>query len=225
MGQHAPFTAPIHYLPPVPLDACPFCRELFEPGEATQCPTCGIALADLTKLPPSPTLRHEADDWEEDLGPEHDRFSWHYLGRGRGIILVAAVAGIALFLLPWIDMSLPYTDRLSGWDLAHRRGWPWGAFAAWIVLVPTVGSRRTIAALRGARVAAPFLAAIPALTAGILLAFPPHSSLIPIRIAFDWPVYATLVVSLIAVAAGVRLGGRVDVLVASRGTSAGETLH
>jgi hypothetical protein len=209
----------------VPLDACPFCRDMFETGEATHCPTCGIALASIAALPPSPTLRHESDEWDEDLGPEHDKLPWTYLRRGRGLAVLAAVVGVALFLLPWIDMTLPYTAQLSGWDLARRQGWSWGALAAWVVLAPTVASRRSIAALRGARVAAAFLAAIPAVTGAVLLAFPPHGGLIPVRFHFAWPLYATIVASLVGVAAGVRLGGRVDVLVAKRGTSAGETLH
>ena len=223
MAHHA--YAPIHYSRPVPLVPCPFCRDLFETAEASQCPTCGIALASVAKLPPSPTLRHEADDLDEDLGPEHDRLAWNYLRRGRGIAVGLSLLGVVLFLLPWIDMTLPYTAQLSGWDLARRMGWSWGALVAWVVLAPTVASRRTIAQLRGARVAAAFLAAIPAVTAAILLAFPPHSGLIPVRLHFDWPIYGTVVVSLAALVVGVRLGGRVDVLVAKRGTSIGETLH
>lgn len=223
MAHHA--HAPIHYPRPVPLVACPFCRDLFETGEASHCPTCGIALASVAKLPPSATLRHEADDWDEDLGPEHDRLPWTYLGRGRGVSFGLSLVGVLLFLLPWIDMTLPYTAQLSGWDLARRMGWSWGALVAWVVLAPTVASRRSIVQLRGARVAAAFLSAIPAITAGILLAFPPHSGIIPVRLHFEWPIYATVVVSLMAVAAGVRLGGRVDVLVAKRGSSVGETLH
>jgi len=225
MPGHARALTSIQYPPAVPLDACPFCRDLFESGEASHCPTCGIALADATKLPPSPTLRHETDEWDEDLGPEHDAFPWTYTGRGRGVLIGLAVLGVVLFLLPWIDMSLPYAARLSGWDLARRMGWSWGALAAWVVLLPTIASRRSIVALRGARVAAAFLGAIPAVTAGILIAFPPKSGLVPVRIELDWPIYATVLASLVAVAAGVRLGGRVDVLVAQRGTSVGETLH
>ncbi len=226
MSQDARALATIRYLSssPVPLDACPFCRELFEKGEASHCPTCGIALAELTKLPPSPTLRH-SDEWEEDLGPEHDRLRWNYTGRGRALVVLASLVGIGLFLLPWIDMTLPYTAQLSGWDLARRMGWSWGALVAWLVLAPTVASRRTVAALRGARVAAAFLSAVPFLTAMILLAFPPRSGLIPVRIQFDWPIYATLLVSLVAVIGSVKLGGRVDVLEAKRGSSKGETLH
>ncbi len=130
-----------------------------------------------------------------------------------------------LFQLPWIHVSLPFTADLTGWDLARRMGWSWGALAAWLVLVPTVASRRTIHALRGARVAVAFLAAIPALTAIILLAFPPKGGLVPVHLHFGWPIFATVVASLVAVAVGVRLGGRVDVLVAKRGSSANETLN
>jgi hypothetical protein len=223
MTHPAPLSIP--YSHRVPLVACPFCRDLFDKEEAVQCPTCGIALAAVAKLPPSPTLRPETDPWEEDLGPEHDPLPWTYLGRGRGAAMLLSVIGVTLFLLPWIHMTLPYVAELSGWDLAHRMGWSWAAFAAWVVLAPIVASRRSIAQLRGARVAAAFLAAIPAITATILLVFPPQSSLIPVRLHFGWPIYATVAISLAAVATGVKLGGKVDVLVAKRGSSNGETLH
>jgi len=216
---------PIQYSRVVPLVACPFCRELFDSQEATQCPTCGIALASVAKLPPSPTLHVDKDPWDEDLGPEHDRLAWNYLRRGRGALVALSLVGVGLFLLPWVDMSLPYTAQLSGWDLARRMGWSWGALIAWLVLAPTVASRRSIVQMRGARVAAVFLAAFPGVTGAILLGFPPHSTIIPVRLHFEWPIYATVLASLVAVVAGVRLGGRVDVLVAKRGTSAGETLH
>ena len=219
-----PTTASIHYPGRVPLVACPFCRDLFESGEASHCPTCGITLASVATLPPSATLLHELDD-DDDRGPAHDRLAWRYLGRGRGAAVGLALIGVALFLLPWIDMTLPYTAQLSGWDLARRMGWSWGALVAWVVLVPTVASRRSVAQLRGARVAAAFLAAIPAVTASILLAFPPHSSLIPVRLHFEWPIYATVAVSVAALAVGIRLGGRTDVLVTKRGRTGDETLH
>jgi len=93
------------------------------------------------------------------------------------------------------------------------------------VVARVPNGQEAVAALRGARVAAVFLAAIPGLTAGIVRAFPPHSAMLPVHVEFDWAVYATIVVSLAAVVVGVRLGGRLDVLVAKRGSSAGETLH
>jgi hypothetical protein len=212
--------------PPVSLDACPFCRELFEPGEARECPTCGIRLADVTKLPPSPTLQADLGEPEEALAPEHELLPRTYPGRGRGALVGLSLVGVALFLSPWIDATFPYTVTMTGFDLAHRMGWPWGALVAWVVLLPTVASRRTIAQLRGARVAAAFLSAMPALTGAILLAFPQRgSALVPVRFHFDAALYATVGVALVAIAFSVRLGGRLDEVVVTKGTSAGETLH
>src|SRR5437868_9052776 len=57
------------YAPSV-LVACPFCREMFAPGERSQCPVCGVALVPIDRLPPS------ADAIAEDgipHQPEHDR--------------------------------------------------------------------------------------------------------------------------------------------------------
>jgi hypothetical protein len=122
-------------------------------------------------------------------------------------------------------MTLPQTQTFTGFDLARRLGWSWGGAVAWVVLVPTVLSRRSIAQLRGARVAATFLSAVPALTVALLLARPPHSALVPVRFNWGWPMYATFAVSLASAIVSLRLGGRVDDLAVTRGTSAGQTLH
>jgi hypothetical protein len=122
-------------------------------------------------------------------------------------------------------MTLPDVRSISGFDLARRLGWSWGAAVAWVVLVPTVLSRRSIAQLRGARVAAAFLALVPAVTTVILLARPPRAGIVPIRITYDWPLFATLAVSAVAFAVAVRLGGRVDDIKVSRGTSQGQALQ
>jgi hypothetical protein len=217
--------ASIPYRRWVPLDACPFCREMFDSAEASVCPSCGIELVPIAKLPPSPTLRHEVIPWDEDLGPEHDKLPWSYWRRGRGPACLLAVAGILLFMLPWVKVTLPFTGELSGWDLSRRVGWSWAALAAWVVLGPTVASRRTVAQLRGARVAASFLAAVPAVTASILLAFPPRGGIIPVHLELTWPLYATLVASIAAIVVGVKLGGRADVIVATRGSSENNLLH
>jgi hypothetical protein len=140
-------------------------------------------------------------------------------------MVAIGVVGIALFFLPWVHLTVPYIAELSGFDLARRLGWSWGAGVAWVVLVPTVASRRTIAQLRGARFAASFLSLIPAVTAGILAAFPPHGRLFPVRLTFGWAIWSTIAVSLIAVFVGARLGGRVDVMTVPKGSSAGKTLH
>jgi hypothetical protein len=216
---------PFGYPSAVPIVACPFCREMFEPGEADTCPICGIDLRPLEKLPRADTLLHEFEDDGVPPAPEQLPFAFTYAGRGRGALIAIGVVGLILFFLPWVHLTLPYIAELSGFDLARRLGWSWGAGVAWVVLVPTVASRRTIAQLRGARFAASFLGLIPAVTVAIFTIFPPHGGLIPVRFTFGWPVWTTILVSLGAVVVGARLGGRVDVLSVSKGSSAGKTLH
>ena len=208
----------------VGLLACPFCREMFEEGEAKACPVCGMELTKFEKLPVSIDAIH--DEGGVPDAPEFEALPWSYYLRGRGILPVLAVIGGVLFFLPWVRLTLPYIDAKSGFDLAHQRiGWLWAAFVGWSVLIPTVLSRRSIAQLRGARVAAAFLSAIPAVAVGILLAKPPHGGLIPVRYTWDWPIYAMLATSLVAVAVAVRLGGRVDDIKVARGTSKGQHVH
>jgi hypothetical protein len=215
---------PFGYDGPVALLACPFCREMFEEGEAKACPVCGMALLQFEKLPVSVDAIH--DEGGVPLEPEHDLLPWTHLGRGKGIMMVLAIAGAVLFFLPWARLTLPYIDTKSGFELAHQRiGWLWGSFVGWTVLIPTVLSRRTIAQLRGARVAAAFLSAIPAIAVTILLTRPPHGGRVPVIYTWDWPIYGVLGLSLIALAVAVRLGGRVDDIKVPRGTSTGQNLH
>ena len=207
---------------PVGLVACPFCREMFEEGEETVCPVCGMTLARLEKLP---RATHDVTEDGVPVEPDIEPLPITYLGRGKGALLVVAAAGLALFFEPWVHVTMPDVFDLSGFDLARRLGWAWGAAVAWIVLVPTVLSRRSIRQLRGARVAAAFLAAVPAVTTAILLLKPPHSSLVPIQFAWSPAFWATLGVSLVGTLLGARLGGRVDDIQVSRGTSVGQDLH
>ena len=214
----------IGYAAHVGLVACPFCREMFEEGEEEACPVCGMALKKLEQLPPS----HDAlaEDGDVPVRPELDVLPWTYLGRGRAALVALGVVGIVLFFLPWVHLTMPYIDTKSGFDLAHQRiGWLWSAFAAWMVLVPTVASRRTIFHMRGARVAAGFLSAIPGMAVTILLAKPPHGGVIPVRYEWGWPMYAMLAISLLAIGFSIRLGGRVDDIKLARGTSKGEVVH
>jgi len=213
----------IAYAPPVSLVACPFCREMFEEAERETCPHCDVRLTDFAKLPPSADAALEDDGIPVE--PHHEPLPHSDLRRGKGAVLALGIAGLALFFLPWVWMTLPQTQTFTGFDLARRLGWSWGGAVAWVVLVPTVLSRRSIAQLRGARVAATFLSAVPALTVALLLARPPHSALVPVRFNWGWPMYATFAVSLASAIVSLRLGGRVDDLAVTRGTSAGQTLH
>lgn len=196
---------------------------MFEEGEAKSCPVCGMELAKLHKLP----LSHDAavDEAGVPTAPEVENFAWLYLGRGRGGLVACAVIGLALFFMPWVHMTSPYIDTFTGLEMAKRTGWLWAPLAAWVVLVPTVASRRTIVQLRGARVAAAFLSAISAVAVGILLGFPQRAKYFTVAYTFQPALFGTLVLSLVAVVLSLRLGGRVDDIKVSRGTSKGETVH
>ncbi len=211
------------YAAAVALFACPFCREMFQAGEASECPVCGMGLKEFAKLPPS------IEAGEQDgvpTAPELELLPWLFLGRGKGVLATLALIGIGLFFLPWVHLTLPDDLMLSGFAIARRSGWSWGAGVAWFVLLPTVLSRRSILQMRGARVAAAFLGAVPATTVAILLSRPPKSTLVPVHLSFEWPIYATLVVSLVAfLFAVLRLGGDMTDIRVKRGTSGGQTLH
>lgn len=216
--------ASFRYARRVGLLACPFCRELFEEGEAKTCPVCQMKLAELHKLPPSIDALH--DEAGVPTAPEVETLPLTYLGRWKGPLAVLGVAGLGLFFLPWVRLTLPYIDAKSGFNLAHERiGWLWAVCAAWVVLVPTVLSRRSILQMRGARVAAAFLSAIPTVAVGVLLAKPPRGAIVPVRYTWDWPMWATLAVSLLAIAASFRLGGSLQVIEVSRGSSKNQALH
>jgi hypothetical protein len=215
--------ASIAYAPRVTLVACPFCREMFEEGERETCPLCGVELAAFDKLPPSPEAR--VDDDGIPVAPEHEPLRPTDLRRGKGAIAALGVVALVLFFLPWVHMTRPEVATFSGFDLSRRLGWSWGAAVSWVVLLPTVLSRRSIHQLRGARVAATFLAAIPAVTVAILLARPPRGGLVTVRFDWGWPMVATLAVSLVASVVALRLGGRADDIRVARGSSGGHALH
>lgn len=79
--------------------------------------------------------------------------------------------------------------------------------------------------MRGARVAATFLAAVPGMTAALLLARPPHGGRVPLHFTWGGALYATLALSVAAVASAVLFGGPLDVIRVQHGTSRGQTVH
>jgi hypothetical protein len=196
---------------------------MFARQERNTCPLCGVALVAFEKLPASEEVRSEDGIPRE---PEWEPLPATYLRRGRGALAVLGALGLAMFISPWVNMTMPDVTTYSGLDIAHRLGWVWAAGVAWMVLLPTVLSRRSIMQMRGARVAASFLAAIPGTTAALLLARPPHGSHgVPVRFTFGWGLQATLALSLVALAVALFFGGRIDVIRVKRGTSAGQVVH
>ena len=187
----AGLSAPVRYAADVPLFACPFCREMFEKREARRARCAACPSSPFEKLPPS------AEALDEDgipAEPEREPLSRH-LPRAGARCAGGAGPGRPRRLLP--SVGPPHDARLvasRAFDLAQRLGWAWGAGVAWFVLFPTVLTRRTIMQMRGARVAASFLAAVPGMTAALLLARPPHGAHgVPAAVHLRaWRLYATL---------------------------------
>ncbi len=190
------------------LVACPFCRELFADGEVARCPSCELALTDVTKLPREPD--EDDDDFGIPRDPYREPLPALFLGRSRGLLLLLCLLGLGAFFLPWVDMRAPELQVLSGADLAKRSGWIFSAAIGWFVLLPLVLSRRSIEAMRGARVAAAVLSAIPAVTAATLMLFPPQSKLVPLVFSWGAGIWASLFLGIAGVVVSLRFGGRLD---------------
>jgi hypothetical protein len=189
--------------------ACPFCRQLFPSGEAAVCPECGIALKPLAKLPPS----HDAlaEDPPEAVPPHLETLPWTFLGRGRGLLAALGLLGLIAFFGPWVEETAPEIHAYSGFDLGLRLRWIWAAGIAYLVMVPLVLSRRSVQAMRGARVAVSFLAGIVIVTVLVRLLFVPSgSALRPVRYEWGWGLYACGALAFLALAAALRFGGALD---------------
>jgi len=212
------------YARSVPLLACPFCREMFAQDEDNKCPVCGVPLVAQHTLPLSDDALNE-DGLPRQ--PEWDLLPATFLGRGRGPLALLSVLGLVAFFLPWVHLTMPDIISFSGFSLARRLGWSWGCGVAWFVMIPTVLSRRTIMHMRGARVAVSFLAAVPGLTAALILlrSHPGSHGLVSFHFTWEPGIYLTLALSAVAVGFGFFFGGRVDDIKVRRGTSAGQMVH
>jgi hypothetical protein len=206
----------------VALVACPFCREMFEKDEATACPVCNMPLVAFEKLPPS---YEAATEDGVPIQPLHEKLPATYMRRGKGALALIGFIGLAMFFLPWIHVKVPDVQILSGWQLGKSLGWAYGAGVAWMVLIPTVLSRRTLAEMFGARVAAAFLCAIPGVEVLVLHTFPPRTLYYTLGFDFAWPYWVTAVLSVLGVFFALRLGGRPEDIEVRRGTSSGQIVH
>jgi hypothetical protein len=196
---------------------------MFEQQERKACPLCGVALVSFEKLPRSHAALGEDGIPDE---PEWEPLPITSVRRGRGVLTLAAALGLVAFFAPWVHMTMPDVVSYSGFDIARRLGWAWAACVAWFVLLPTVATRRSVMQMRGARVAASFLVAIPGTTAILLLTHPPHGAHgVPVHFTFAWGLYATLAVSALSLPVALFFGGRVDDIRVERGTSAGQVVH
>ena len=191
----------------VALLACPFCRTLYTEGEAQACTECGLALVPLQRL--SPQESEHGEEGGSARLPEDERLPWTAWGRGRGLLLILAVAGLVSFFLPWVELTFPEQEFRSGFDLARgRAGWLWGGAAAWLVVIPLVLSRRTIAAMRGVRPITALLCSLTLAEVLMLLLVPPTPPrAVPMTFEWAFGLYASGLVSAGATLAGILFGG------------------
>lgn len=189
----------------VALLACPFCREMYSTAEAEICPMCALPLTAVHKLPRADGF--DPTDLEAAVADDDLRVPFASIARGRGPLALAGVFGITLFFLPWIDLTFPMTDQLSGFDLAQRLGWTWAVPAAWFVLIPTVLSRRTARKMQSARVAIGMLAFFPGLAAFTLWMRPPRGAYgLRLEYSFLWPMLGTIALSALTIVVGAFFG-------------------
>jgi hypothetical protein len=191
---------------------CPFCQELRPDTEGRTCEVCGVPLVPVERLPPSYESRLAAAAALQQVPPEHRPLRWTYLGRGRGALALVAALGLAAFFAPWVEVTRPDEFVLSGFGLARARApWYFAGAVGWFVLLPLVVTRRTIAALRGVRVAATTLAGLTLIEAILFwLTRPQGSRYVPVELSWQWGLYASAGLSVVGVVLGARLGGRVD---------------
>ncbi|MGF1465336.1 MAG: hypothetical protein ACFCGT_04310 [Sandaracinaceae bacterium] len=137
---------------------CPFCRESHE-GE-THCEVHDLPLVEFHRLPRRDYERvgHGLD---EDVGPLELRY-------GRGVILLGVALAMIGFLSPFATGTFEGEETVwSGLAAASLR-LPslWTVPFAAVLFLSFVLRRRTVRAMRGARLAALILAAAPALAVG-----------------------------------------------------------
>jgi hypothetical protein len=193
------------------LRACPFCRKLFTSGEASTCPECDVALVAMSQLPPSlDALEDEAEQGELTF-PENQPLPVTYMGSGRGALLALSALGLFAFFLPWVELTAPETVVYSAFDLARgRAGFLWGGATAWVVMIPLVITRRTIARMRGVRIVTVMFAAMTLTEALMLWLMPPHRGMTPLELRFRYGLYLSGAISLVGMAVAARFGGSLD---------------
>ncbi|MEP7049419.1 MAG: hypothetical protein ABJB12_03660 [Pseudomonadota bacterium] len=195
-----------------------------------------MRLVPMENLPHSQDVLADEREAGEFVLPEERPLPWNYFGRSRGALMAIAAVGLLLFFAPWVELRMPDSSVRSGFDLARgRAGWLWGGAAAWLVMLPLVWTRRTIARLRGVRFVTALFAAMTAIEAGMLLSIPPRAPHhMPLDLSWRWGIYASLATSVLGVASALRLGGKLADLpkivtdISNRDgteTSTGEILH
>ncbi len=182
--------------------ACPFCRIYVADASVARCETCDVELVPVRKLGPSP---EELLAWEA-LPLEERPIPLSPTSHGRAPLVAAALVGIVAYLLPWLEVRAADVWNMHGSDFGRRLHWPHAALAAWIVIVPTAITRRTLGRLLAARPVLATLASVPLLTLAVLHARPPTHRVLRVETTWLAASWVELAASLVALAAALRLG-------------------
>src|SRR5688500_7833988 len=123
---------------------CPFCRDSFEGRET--CPDHDIPLVSFEALPQRTGSRAIPRD-DEVLAPYDPRF-------GRGIVAAGAVLTFAGFFAPLVsrrgDLDVTYSAFAIASTIAPNL---WTVVFAGAMVIAALARRRTLASMRGARLA------------------------------------------------------------------------
>jgi hypothetical protein len=193
--------------------ACPFCRQLFERAEATECPDCEIPLSPLARLPPSfSSVEEDAVRWEA-TSPDDQPRALSELGRGRGVLLLIALTSLWAFAFtPWMQVTSPYAELRTGYSLCRGPlAWLWGGAIAWFSTLAVVASRRSVNQMRGVRIILMLFASMTWSEILMLMASSPRGSrLVHFSYTWSWGVYLALALSVAGTIAAARFGGPAD---------------
>jgi hypothetical protein len=193
------------------LKACPFCRKLYTSGEGTTCTDCDVALVAMSQLPPSLDALDDDAEQGKITFPENRALPASYMGRGRGALLALSAAGLFAFFLPWVELTAPESVVYSAFDLARgRAGFLWGGVTAWLIMIPLVITRRTIARMRGVRIVTVMFAAMTLTEVLMLWLMPPRRGMTPLELHFRYGLFVSGVISLVGMVVAARFGGSLD---------------
>jgi hypothetical protein len=179
---------------------CPFCRECFE-AEA-RCPDHDLPLVPFDRLPPSAVEGQQEDDAPVGM------LEWR---RGRAELLVAGLALLASFVLPWVEVrAAGLVQEFTALSAAAQRV-PnlWAVPVAGAFFVSLVLRRRTPLQMRAARVAALVAAAAPMISTVYSLRRVHQAAALEagVEVAVRWGAWVTVGAALLGAVGALRFGG------------------
>jgi hypothetical protein len=108
-----------------------------------------MPLAPVGKLPMSYEAKVALAAERAEVPPEDRTVPWTYWKRQRGALIAVAIAGLAVFFAPWVELHRPDEMILSGYDLARARGACSSAARSRLFIAALVLTRRTVYKMRG----------------------------------------------------------------------------